>query len=111
MMNSYRLAALAALGLGLAACAGNPNVQPPIAGTTVGTAGASAARVATDQIPQSQREATSTGVGTFTGTAGGGGERPGRPSFSYSGPQSPAQLGGGIPQQYIPPITDRPRGG
>lgn len=108
MTNFVRFATIAALGLGLAACE-SANVQPPIAGTTTGTAGASAAQVATDAIPQSQREATSAGVGTFTGTAGGG-ERAGRPNVSYSGPGSPAQLGGGIPQQYTPPIV-RPRGG
>ncbi len=107
MTSFVRFAAVAALGLGLAACE-NANVQPPIAGTTTGTAGASAVRVATDQIPQSQREATSAGVGTFTGTTGGG-ERAGAPSISYSGPASPTQLGGGIPQQYTPPIV-RPRG-
>ncbi len=108
MTNFVRFAAIAALGLGLAACEG-ANVQPPVAGTVRGTAGSSAAQVATDAIPQSQREATSAGVGTFTGTTGGG-ERAGAPSISYSGPSSPSQLGGGIPQQYTPPIV-RPRGG
>jgi hypothetical protein len=65
--------------------------------------------VATDQIPQSQREATSAGTGTISGTAGGG-QSAGRPSVTYSGQSTPAQLGGGIPEQYTPPIV-RPRGG
>ncbi|MBX9701559.1 MAG: hypothetical protein K2X74_19140, partial [Acetobacteraceae bacterium] len=72
MTNTFRFAAIAALGLGLAACANNPNVQPPIAGTTTGTAGGQAARIAADEIPQSQREATSAGAATFGGTVGGG---------------------------------------
>lgn len=107
MTSFVRFAAIAALGLGLAACE-NANVQPPIAGTTTGTAGASAAQVATDAIPQNQREATSAGQAAFSGTAGGG-ERAGRPNVTYSGQGSPTQLGGGIPQQYTPPIV-RPRG-
>lgn len=108
MRIATRYAAIAVVGLGLAACDG-ANVQPPIAGTTTGTAGASAAQVATDQIPQTQREATSAGVGTVTGTTGGG-ERAGAPTITYSGQSSPTQLGGGIPQQYTPPIV-KPRGG
>jgi hypothetical protein len=107
MTSFVRFAAIAALGLGLAACEG-ANVQPPIAGTTTGTAGASAARVATDQIPQSQREATSAGVATMTGTTGGG-QSAGGPGVTYSGPSSPTQLGGNIPQQYTPSMV-RPRG-
>jgi hypothetical protein len=107
MTSFVRFAAIAALGLGLAACEG-ANVQPPIAGTTTGTQGASAVRAATDQIPQTQREATSAGAATLTGTAGGG-QRAGGPGVAYSGPSSPTQLGGGIPQQYTPPIV-RPRG-
>ena len=109
MTISTRLAAFAALGLGLAACQ-NPNVQPPIAGTSMGSAGESAARVATDQIPQSQREATSAGAATITGTAGGG-ESAGRPTIVRTGPGSPNQLGGGIPQEFRPSPVDRGRGG
>lgn len=108
MTNSYRLAMLAALGLGLAAC-NNANVQPPIEGTVRGTQGSSAVQVQNDAIPQSQREATSAGAATFGGTIGGG-ERAGRPTIERTGPGT-GNVGGNIPQQYTPPITDRPRGG
>jgi hypothetical protein len=109
MTMSSRLAVFAALGLGLAACANNPNVQPPVAGTTTGTAGQSAVRQAVDAIPQDQRQGTSAGAATFGGTAGGG-EAAGRPTITRTGPGT-GTVGGGIPQQYTPPITDRPRGG
>jgi len=108
MTNSTRLAVFAALGLGLAACA-DANPQPPIAGTDRGVAGQSAIKVEQNQIPQDAREATSAGTPSLTGTVGGG-ERPGRPSVTYTGPASSNQLGGGIPQEFRPPIV-RPRGG
>ena len=107
-MNLQRFAILGAMGRGLVACAGNPNVQPPIAGTQAATAGTSAAYQATDRIPQSQREATSAGTGTFSGTIGGG-ERAGAPVFTRTDP-SGNQVGGNIPQQYTPSYV-RPRGG
>lgn len=107
MKNSARFAALAALGLGLAACT-QANVQPPVAGTQRGTAGESAARQAVDAIPQEQRQGTTTGPAAFGGTVGGG-QAAGRPTITRSGPGT-GDLGG-VPQEYRPPVTDRPRGG
>lgn len=108
MTVSTRLAAFAALGLGLAACQ-NPNVQPPIEGTQRATAGESAVRVQENLIPQSAREATSAGPATITGTTGGG-EGAGRPTITRTGPGT-GTVGGGIPQEFRPSPTDRPRGG
>jgi hypothetical protein len=107
MSNYTRFAVLATIGLGAVACANVPT-QPPIAGTQTGVIGGQAVRQDLEAIPQESRQATSAGTPTFTGSTGGG-EQAGRPTFTR-GPGT-GTVGGGIPQQFTPPITDRPRGG
>jgi hypothetical protein len=86
MTSSTRLAILAALGLGLAAC-GSANVQPPISGTQ-GNLTAPQQAAARDIAGQNS-PATTQGTPVFSGATGSGsGESVGRPVFTREGEAS-----------------------